>query len=184
MAFSEVSAVLSLRLPFVIRTNTLALSALKGLFASEWDSWSTAYDLSPVVRKPRVPNFHGWGGCCANLAHCALSGQPVQEVAVSTFHLHLPLSVTCVGRGLYFLSDRDSSSTAECRLSLCMSQLLCQCQLHAGAAYQPLPFLSTTHLHLKETIKERNLSFVGLGETWGKGGHFLCSWFVGVFFPS
>lgn len=87
----------------------------------------------------------------------------------------------CRQRSLFLLRDRDCSSTAECRLSLHMSQLLCECQLHAGAAYQPLPVPNTTHLHLKETIKEKNLCFAGLGEAWGLFGVFVVL-FIFVFF--
>lgn len=119
-----------------------------------------------------------------------------EEAAVLIWHtvhlgggcVHIPSAPApechpCSQRCLFLLGDRDSSSTAECRLSLCTSQLLCECQLHAGAAHQPLPFLNTTHLHLKETIKERNLHFDGLGAAWGgilRVYGFIC--FVGVFF--
>lgn len=113
--------------------------------------------------------------------HTAHSGQPVQEVAVFTGHLHVPLSATRVGRGLYSSSVIDPSSTAECRLSLCISQLLCECQLHAGTAHQPLPFLSTTNFHFKETIKERDLCFAGLGQTWG-AILYVCSCLIWGFF--
>lgn len=84
---------------------------------------------------------------------------------MSTFHLHLPLSVTCVGRSLYFLSDRDSSSTAECRLSLCMSQLLCQCQLHAGAAAIP----QHNSPALKRNNKRKESLFCWFGRDMGQG---------------
>lgn len=83
-------------------------------------------------------------------------------------------------RSLFLLCDRNSSSTAECRLSLCISQLLCECQLHARAAHQPLPCLNTTHFHLKDATKESNLCFAGLGEAWG-GILYVCSYLF-VFF--
>lgn len=144
------------------------------------------------MRKPRVtgstltyknPNF-SWvrrllclsGTLCNQWTTCPGGGcVHVPPAAAPECH-------PCRHRSLFLLSDRDSSSTAECRLSLCISQLLCECQLHAGAAYQPLPFLNTTHLHLKATIKERNLCFAAFGEAWGAFCMFVV-WFW-VFFPS
>lgn len=87
-----------------------------------------------------------------------------QEVATFTFHRHLPVCHLCSQRSFFFsLCDRDFSSTAECRLSLHMNQLLYKRQLHAGAAYKPLPFLNKTLWDLKEKIKDINLHFPGLG---------------------
>lgn len=78
-----------------------------------------------------------------------------QEIATFMFHLHLPLSATCVDKDLsFFLCDKDFSSTAECRLSLHMSQLLYEWQLRAGAACKPLPFLNTACWDLKGEKKK------------------------------
>lgn len=107
-----------------------------------WRSQESLAAPSPM----KNTNFHRWGGCRADLAHCALSGH--LDPGGSFVHISpapTPVCHLCSQRSFFFsLCDRDFSSTAECRLSLHMNQLLYKRQLHAGAAYKPLPFLNKT----------------------------------------
>lgn len=143
-----------------------------------WGSQESLATSSPS----KIPNFHRRGGCCAYLAHDALSGQPVQGVAVFTFHLHLPLSATHAGRGLYFSSVIEApalqqSAGFHSAWASCSVTANCMQGLHINTA---IP--QHNSLALKRNNKRKESLFCCIWRS--IRGHFVCLWFGGVFFFS